>query len=306
MHLRVSTVAGVLFATAGCQADLGECSDTRARAIAYSETGLPAYEGQALIQNSCGGGAFCHSRGARNDARFGVPKRLDFDMRLASTGPDENPDGTDRLRHGWRQIRSWRHRSYGLVESGDMPPGDAGELVQVGGELYRRFNGRVYADLPRIDEEEAQAILKNWLACDCPVVERTEGEGTFGDVVPLEDANLPDPTFSSIYDVMIAPLCGSSCHGPSLPMQLEASQLDLSDPEAAYAALISQQARGTECVEGGEMLIVPGDSESSLFLRKITPGEEICGSAMPLNGAPTPEAMLEVIAEWIDSGAESN
>ena len=61
----------------GCKRDLGECnldgqtpdghpiSGPAAFDIAYRLTdGLPMYEGQALIQSTCGDGSFCHAPAA--------------------------------------------------------------------------------------------------------------------------------------------------------------------------------------------------------------------------------------------------
>ncbi|HET6417221.1 MAG TPA: hypothetical protein VFG22_13075, partial [Polyangiales bacterium] len=70
----------------GCKRDLGDCNldgeteDGRpidgpaAFDIAYRLTdGLPMYEGQALVQSTCGDGAFCHSPAATGTERIGVP-----------------------------------------------------------------------------------------------------------------------------------------------------------------------------------------------------------------------------------------
>ncbi|MEZ4287100.1 MAG: hypothetical protein R3A47_02930 [Polyangiales bacterium] len=39
-----------------------------------ADDGTPMYEGQALVQSSCGQGSFCHLQGAVGAERFGVPK----------------------------------------------------------------------------------------------------------------------------------------------------------------------------------------------------------------------------------------
>lgn len=167
---------------AGCSTDLGECDEEAARAVVYDEEGLPAYEGQALVQVSCGNGSFCHAARARGEARYGAPAGLDFDVALAGA----SEASVARLANGKRNVEEWAQEIYGEVERGTMPPW--GEATLVPHANLPRFR-RVAADgtverLPHVDSFEGLGILKNWLACGAPVVERTEGTTTVGDVVP--------------------------------------------------------------------------------------------------------------------------
>jgi hypothetical protein len=88
----------------GCKRDLGECNldgqtpDGRpiegpaAFDIAYRlADGLPMYEGQALVQTTCGAGQFCHSPAAVGADRIGVPAGLNFDVDLACTDETQDP-----------------------------------------------------------------------------------------------------------------------------------------------------------------------------------------------------------------------
>ncbi len=248
----------LLFASSalGCKRDLGECNldgttpDGReipgpaAFDIAYRITdGLPMYEGQALVQSTCGDGAFCHAPGARGSDRIGAPAQLDFDLSLACT--DETNDATCaqplqsceggqadtpycvrlRRQHGNRgNIRGWAEVAIQEIRSGTMPPGDAGRNVRNRTPWLRKSDA---SELPSIDSGDGQEIVRNWLACGSPVVARTE-------TAPSEDlqlepctsvddetcvysgplGDLPDPTWSDIYWSIAFTQC-VLCHGPS-------------------------------------------------------------------------------------------
>lgn len=182
MMRRACTAALAAIVVGGCGTDLGECDPDAARRIVYDDEGFPAYEGQALIQVSCGNGAFCHSAQATGAARYGAPAELDFDVAIVATEAD-----LARLERGVANVRDYREDILDLVEDGEMPPwGEATETVHRNVPRYRRVadDGTV-TRLPFIDSFEGLEILRNWLACDAPVVERTDGAGTVGDVVPV-------------------------------------------------------------------------------------------------------------------------
>lgn len=161
----------------GCPPDLGPCDPEAARRVVFTadDSRLPAYGGQALVESSCGGGAFCHAELAEGPARYGVPAGLDFDVSLA-----ENADQTARLRRGIETLRAWRLEAYREVHAGTMPPGAIGSAIA--------STGIAYADLPPVGTAEGDEILRNWLACGAPVVERTtprpDGFEPVGDIVP--------------------------------------------------------------------------------------------------------------------------
>jgi len=172
--------------SSGCAPDLGECDMSAATRVVYDEEGLPAYEGQALVQVSCGNGAFCHSARATGEARFGAPGDVDFDMNLAAAGDAAAEAAVERLRAGQADVRDRREEVYCTVEDGTMPPwGDATVTVHAMSPRFARVSDDgTTTRLPHIDSFEGLDILRNWLACDAPVVERTEGTATVGDVVP--------------------------------------------------------------------------------------------------------------------------
>jgi hypothetical protein len=292
-----------------CSTDLGECDPPASMTVVYDETGVPAYAGQALVRGSCGNGSFCHSAGAVGANRFGAPVDLDFDMLVVSS-TDASPTQTERLRHGIARVRDDADGLYSEVESGRMPPfGDATLTAHAGVPRYFFGDGE---RLVPIDRLEGLETFRNWLACGAPVVERTTprpaGVDPVGDIVAARSPTL-EPTWTDVYSRVLFPQCGSSCHGPALPVQLELSRLDLSDKDAAYAALIDMPAAGISCgedVPDPETLVVPMDPDASLLVRKMRGFEIVtCGDPMPPGGA-LPDATVEVVAEWIRRGAAND
>ena len=237
----------------GCKRDLGECNldgqtqDGRpipgpaAFDIAYRLTdGLPMYEGQALVQSTCGNGQFCHSPAAIGADRFGVPAGLNFDVALAcneSQDPSCAPpiatcdggqnDSTycedlERLHSNQGEIRSWAEGMIQEMRAGAMPPGEAGRSVRDVTPWIRQDG---VSELPPIETSEAQEIVRNWLACQAPVIARTEIPDSAQDELescPSVDGeiciyngptDLPDPVWSEIYWSLMFTQC-VICHGP--------------------------------------------------------------------------------------------
>lgn len=164
---------------AGC-VDLGACDETSAREVVFRHSldpvrdGLPAYTGQALIQRSCGGAAFCHAEDAID--RFGAPAGLTLDIGLACADPSEcDAADLERLERARGVAQMMAPDIFGQTESGAMPPGEAGAgVVSVGPEFRRQpLRSGAEALLPPIGSEEGLEILRNWLACGAPVVGAT-------------------------------------------------------------------------------------------------------------------------------------
>ena len=172
---------GLLLAAAplvACEPDLGECDPDLARALYYDGAGPPAYGGQALMDVGCGaGGNYCHAPAATGETRFGAPLGYDLDVRPALT-----PEDLDRLADSHARVRSDPTFIWGEVESGRMPPPEPSRSAALGGAaVYVDASGN---PLPAIATPEADRMLRNWLACDAPVVETTGGTSTgIGDVV---------------------------------------------------------------------------------------------------------------------------
>jgi mono/diheme cytochrome c family protein len=85
------------------------------------------------------------------------------------------------------------------------------------------------------------------------------------------------------------------CHGTS-------GGLNLSDPTAAYTALVGRAAAGAMCTGGGRVRVVAGDPMASLLYLKLV-GMQDCGGAMPRGAAMLPAAQIDTVRRWIAGGA---
>ena len=322
----------------GCQPELGPCDPFAAREVVYFQdeeptsfrNGEPMFAGQALVHVSCGAGSFCHSSAAEvsTGERFGVPLGLDFDLAVPC-GPDGcSPEELEAFRRRQNAVFDHRFDVLRTIERGSMPPGGVGEGIRADGGNYVRLDtsGDFYAGgveggepLPAIDSAEGRAILKNWLSCGLPVVERyadpdtpqQAGQTCRGstDCIFRAPANAepPEPYWPSIFETFIDPFCGRSCHGPGEPDFREESQLDLSEIDLAYDALINVRAAGDEC-GGVGTLVVPGDSAASLLIDKLLddPNDEICGDPMPSGSDLPPADWVAAVEQWINDGATAD
>ncbi len=236
----------LLFATLifGCRRDLGECNlngttpdgtpidGPAAFDVAYRLTdGMPMYEGQALVQSTCGNGSFCHAPLATGSNRFGAPAGMNFDLSLVCTGDvagcQTNPpydDRVQRLNGDQNNIRDWAEGMIQEIRAGAMPPGEAGQRVRSNVPWLRPDRSK----LPSIDSSDGQEIVRNWLACDAPAIGRSETPPTEADqlqpcatsddevicVYSGPPADLPDPNWSDIYFTIMFTEC-VRCHGPA-------------------------------------------------------------------------------------------
>lgn len=312
----------------GCVPDLGECDEADARRVAFIDpddritNGLPLFEGQALVAMNCASGGFCHTADASAENRRGAPAGLDFNVLTACDERGLNSvcrdEDIERLRVDQRKTHNHRHSIFAQVRDGDMPPGARGREVVDGAPRVFRDDG---TPLPAIDSSEGRRILQNWLSCGSPVVEATRDPqldptmsptapgdlcdpGLIGDCVVGQTLTQvpPDPRWSDIYDTIIGPFCGESCHSEALPDQLMLSQLDLSTAEMAYGSMVGIPAFGSECSAMGTQ-IVPMDPDGSLLIQKLEEGDAICGDRMPVGGPFMPQNFIDAVRTWIAAGA---
>jgi hypothetical protein len=311
----------------GCRATVGTtCSPEellRAREVVYAPDGSPAYAGQALVVSSCGGSAVCHtsSDGAR---RFGAPADLVFDVVLVE-GPDEDAEQA-RLRDAQRALYRHRDAVYTSVVNGTMPPAGRGDVpdLREAATMFRRYAGlddAVGTPLPAVQSAEGREILRTWLACGVPLVERSSppsvlhpctadadctisgrcvedfGEcAPIGDVVDCRVGEGLVPTWSSIHGEVIAPSCAvPGCHVGATAF----NGLDFADEARAYELLVSGSTTLVSC---GGPLLTPGDPAASYVFAKMEGAlPSSCGSRMPPTGLC--RSTLEVIRTWIEAGA---
>lgn len=105
------------------------------------------------------------------------------------------------------------------------------------------------------------------------------------------------PTLSQIEQRIIARSCvSSSCHSSDSP----AGGLDLKN--AVHDHLVN--ARSFEVPT--KMRVVPGDPDASFFFEKIISDTPTTGRRMPIASPPLPDEEIEMIREWIVSGAPNN
>jgi hypothetical protein len=206
------------------------------------------------------------------------------------------------------------------IREGTMPPGDVGSRV-VDRTPWIREDG---TPLPEWGTAEATDIVRNWLACNAPVVARSELAPTEGDrltecpsvdgevcVYSGQAAPLPEPTWSSIYDVVILPLC-VGCHAPggvASFLDLTGEAEDMSDwASAAHMALVNVPVSvDGACFATQAINVIPGNPDESLMIVKMR-NEQTCGQEMPIAGGvqTIPNPVIAIIEEWILDGAPNN
>lgn len=297
----------LVFAT-GCFPEVGECDPIAAQRPVYDQGGVPAYEGQALMLSSCGSNGVCHGEPdeARLDARFGVPAELMFDVQLASFDARIREDEIARQRRARFRILQVSGNVLDAVHRGAMPPPSDGPESPAE-QFYAQAPVYSNADeefLPPANSEEGMEILRNWLACGAPVIERTVARPDGVDSVtaarlvrtPLE------PTWTSIYNDLLATRCNSAiCHGGNPDAGFRVLNDDAMGTLDSLLTGAASSATGLECVEDGAPLIVPGDPSASLLYRKVT-ASPTCGDSMPPGGSVS-EANRMAIEQWIEDGA---
>ncbi len=308
---------------AGCQPQLGQCDTEGAFTLVVDRNGYPSYAGQAMIQQAC---SPCHSVGATGATRRGAPANLNFDAAPSRSDDPSMPDMevVERLAISRQSIFDHRFAMFSTVETGSMPPGEAGLAALIDAGFTYLDSGQ---PMPYIDSAEGEDIYKNWLACGGPMVTQTAEPGdSDAPGAPcdpggytLQDAEhcyyrrtAPpiDPTWTAIYSAIIVDGGCVSCHGPGPASFIMQSALDLSDKDAGYAALVNVPAMGSPCAdEGGAVRVIPGDADGSLLIHKLenhtADGSDVCGDSMPL-GVLLPPSQIAVVRQWIDDGAMDN
>jgi hypothetical protein len=342
----------------GCRRDLGECNldgttpegtieGPAAFDLVYRLTdGLPMYEGQALVQSTCGDGAFCHAPLATGADRIGAPAGLNFDVSLACVGPVTDcqtppyEERVSRLQGEQSNVQSSAEGMMQEMREGAMPPGEAGRRVR-NTIPWLRPDG---TELPSIESDDGREIVRNWLACQAPVVGRTE-------IAPSEDdqlepcgspddevtciysgpaGELPEPQWSEIYWSIVFIRC-VECHGPEndnvdqnpdnplggeIPGGKDTSALEKLNltgndvtnttnwPTESWSAVVGVSASTAGPCAGQGFLVEASNSASSIMVEKMR-GEQTCGLWMPLGGL-LPSPQVDVVAEWVELGAPND
>jgi hypothetical protein len=256
---------------AGCGSSLGDCNKPAAEELVYSSSGLVATKGQALVHDSCGNGAFCHSSAAIGDARYGAPAGMNFDMLPVPTG--------------WPKLVDRRDDAWSLIESGHMPPGEAGaKVLGDGGWTFAVTPTANSEKLQPISTDQGKAAVRNWLACGAPLVSETKQPQW------VQPSVTPSNDFDAIYKTILSRRCAiGGCHNESA-----AGQLSMTDACAAYQALLIAGPCSMKRVR-------PGDTDS-LLLDKLQSTTPSCGGPMPPTGQ-LDAASVDAVRAWIVAGA---
>lgn len=115
---------------------------------------------------------------------------------------------------------------------------------------------------------------------------------------PLEesggDTGVLTPDLASIQANVFTPRCAfSGCHsGGSAPQGLNL------DAGSSFANLVEVASNEVPSL----FRVAPGDPDASYLIRKLQ-GEAAVGARMPLVGPPLPQSTVDVIREWISTGA---
>jgi hypothetical protein len=261
-----------------CGSDLGDRNPVAAKQLVYGRGGLVATKGQALMHDSCGNAAFCHSSSANGADRQGAPGELDFDMLPAPVG--------------WPTAIEHRDEIWEVVLAGEMPPkGSAKSKLGDGDWMFdpaRRDGGE---HLPALASEEGKAALRNWLASDAPVVTATTVPVWAQPPALLGDGGAAGADWAAIYQQVIEPSCAiAGCHNA----QSASGGLDLQGACDAYDQLLAQGA----CKQPR---VIPGDGDSFL-LDKLEAEKPACGGRMPPT-APLGADAIASVRTWIEAGA---
>jgi uncharacterized membrane protein len=110
-------------------------------------------------------------------------------------------------------------------------------------------------------------------------------------------------TYTEIYERFFPPETRAQCNQchSNPPNDISNGNLSMgSDPDTAYDALVGVTSTSSKC--GGQVLIVAGDPEHSLFYTK-TEAQPACGGRMPLGGSGMTDDEREMIRSWIAAGA---
>jgi hypothetical protein len=273
LRLALLCAAGTIQSCGG--EDLGECDEAAAEQVVYSAAGLAATKGQALMHDSCGNGAFCHSSAASGSQRWGAPSQLNFDMMPP---------------RGWPAVIERREEIWSSVTGGQMPPAGRGHDVLGDGQWSFGLGDDGADTLPAITTREGKAALRNWLACGAPVVGNTRVPIW---ALPPRDAGIAGETdWSTVFEQVVRPTCVPGCHSAA-----SAGGLVMVDECEAYEQLLASAT----C--GDAPRLVPGN-ESSFLLDKIVNERPACGQRMPPPPAPAlSRDAVESITAWVAAGA---
>jgi hypothetical protein len=122
------------------------------------------------------------------------------------------------------------------------------------------------------------------------------GGGDFVATFTVSTAVGLEPNLNSIQERVFSPTCATAgCHSGGTP----SADLDLSDAMTSYMELVGVESTRL----AGRILVIANDSANSYLIEKLGPNPS-AGQQMPPGGRPPlPDSDIDVIRQWIDSGA---
>jgi hypothetical protein len=346
----LTLVGSAALLSTGCS-DLGNCDEFKGRTtvVVGGVNGQLLYTGQAILYQSCATG--CHSSSAKGDVRRGAPADLNFDLYPLKPGaPIKDGQGNvvavqldpvqlAGLRTRQRTVYEQRQAIWDQVKDGLMPPTKYSNFKSLSGIMKSMFgpDGKCTgggAALTTLDADKEE--LRNWLACDTPVVETTSSDLPYkapASNAPPEDkaagsvyyattdsvgyqypscggdgGTTPggEQSFSDLFTTILKPQCGS-CHSALNPtgVTLEFNTTE----DAAYVSLMGANGmgkpQGVVCAGNSVPYVTPGDPAKSYLLPKMDKAKMSgvsCGDLMPQPIGSDPPAIKKV-RDWIMAGA---
>ncbi len=114
-----------------------------------------------------------------------------------------------------------------------------------------------------------------------------------------------DGNTTVLFSTQIQPILTSNgcsgCHSVGGIADLDGIALRLTAQES-FAGLVNQNS----VQDTSLIIVVPGDSASSLLVEKIESSNPAVGARMPLFGPALTQAEIDLIKNWIDQGAMNN
>ena len=281
--LAVLLTCAVVAGLSGCGRDLGSCDQNAASELVYGRNGLVATKGQALMHDSCGNAAFCHSAAANGGKRFGAPAGLNFDMMPPT---------------GWPELVEHRDDIWSAVSDGTMPPGSKGGGTLGDGDwVFDVQRPKGAEKLPALSTREGQGAFRNWLACGAPVVGNVHVPSWAEPAGDDDDGGVePDgaPTWTRVHEEVLVPSCAiAGCHAGASAKN--SGMLDMSNLCAARAALFQKGPCGEPRVRAGRA--------DSLLVDKLESVKPRCMGRMPPPLGGLPAASIDLVRAWVVAGA---
>lgn len=317
--MRVRRLVAVLALATGCTEDVGACFEDGKSGLDTVIVGGThvEYAGQAILNTACAVG--CHNSNAKGKDRNGAPAGLDFNLnpvnaddlptRTNAAGKDyallmsENLAG---LRERQRVVFSERNLIWQQVKDGLMPPDGPFKSLWKLGAIFDSAEASPCtrgSALPDIDGKRSQDMLRNWLACQAPIVEAYGGPaepegiaGRSGFQYPACEESAGGATLTELLDGVLATGVCVACH----PAQARDYPLDLSSLDAAYATLVEDDS--PKC--NGKPYVTPNNAAQSFLIDVVTLDDPGCDIArMPKNFDPLSASQVDQLRAWIMAGA---